>query len=204
MSQNYEKSKVAVDPVIFTIHQGKLKVLLHTREKEPDQGKLELPGGLLLPDETAEATLRRKLQELIGHHRIFFRHFFTFTEPERDARGRTVSIGFLALIDEDKLNDVLHWHDYDALSGLAFDHSKIIRKAHQYLKENLSAPIVKEFMPTIFPLNKLQAIYEMIEEKEHDNRNFRKKMISSGIVEETKQMEENVSHRPARLFRFKE
>ena len=57
-------------------------------------------------------------------------------------------------------------------------------------------------MPKFFPLNKLQEIYEIIEEKEYDNRNFRKKMISSNIVEETDQLEENVSHRPAKLFRF--
>jgi len=104
-------------------------------------------------------------------------------------------------VRKEKLSSLHNWYKVDS-SNLAFDHKVIIKKAKEFLKNNVNSEIVKQFMSKEFPLNKLQEIYEIIEEKKYDNRNFRKKMISSGIVKETKKMEKNVSHRPARLFRF--
>ena len=200
--KEYLLVKVAVDPVIFTLQNGRIKVLLQPREKEPYQGMKELPGGLLLPPETAEETLKRKLRELLGHENLFFTQFYTFTAPDRDPRGRTISIGFVALVGEEKIKEWKGWMDMEQINDAAFDHLKIIGAARNYLKENLTPSIVKHFMPVLFPLNKLQEVYELLEGKKYDNRNFRKKMLSSGIVEETKQMEKEVSHRPAKLFRF--
>jgi len=199
----YEMSKIAIDPVIFTIHDSKLKVLLHIREKPPFQGKKELPGGLLLGDERAEQTLKRKLKELVGFDNLFMKQFYTFTHPNRDPRNRIVSIGFVSLINQERVKDIVRWYDYNSLRDLAFDHKIIIDYAFQYLKDNLNSSVVKHFMPKLFPINKLQEVYELIEEKKYDNRNFRKKLINSGIVEETNKLEQGVSHRPAKLFKFK-
>ena len=201
--KEYETGKIAVNAVIFTKHNNKLQVLLHKREKQPFKSLLELPGGLLKPNETAEQTLKRKLDILTGHKNIFFQQFFTFTTPNRDPRERVVSIGFIALINKEKLDDLNNWHDYTSVPKLAFDHKDIIQKARQYLQENTNPSIVKQFMLNQFPLNKLQEVYELLEDKKYDNRNFRKKMISSGIVEETDNKEINVSHRPAKLFKFR-
>jgi 8-oxo-dGTP diphosphatase len=203
MTEKYEKGWIAVDAVIFTIYDQQLKVLLHEREKEPFKGLMELPGGLLLPNETAEETLKRKLHEITGQHKIFFQQFSTFTTPKRDPRERAVSIGFIALISKEKVKGLEGWHYCSKLPQMAFDHKEIIEQAKKYLKENISARLVKQFMPDEFPLNKLQEIYEIIKEKTYDNRNFRKKMICACKVEETGKMETNVSHRPAKLFRFK-
>ena len=92
------EAKVAVDAVIFTIHDDQLKVLLFTREKEPFQGKLELPGGLLLKKETANESLQRKLNGIIDTKALT--QFHTFTNPDRDPRGRVISIGFFAFIEQ--------------------------------------------------------------------------------------------------------
>ena len=202
MNKEYETVKVAVDAVVFTVRKERLHVLLRTREKEPFKGLLELPGGLLWPQETAEETLHRKLKETVGHTGIFLRQFHTFTKPDRDPRGRTISIGFVALVSEEKITESTGWFALDELKKLAFDHLHIIHAAREYLKENLTPALVKHFLPALFPLNKLQEVYELLEEKKYDNRNFRKKMLSSGIVEETQQIEKEVSHRPAKLFRF--
>lgn len=198
----YERALVAVDPVIFTIAGSKLKVLLQKREKEPFKGKHELLGGLLRPNETAEETLHRKLKEVLGET-TFFTQFHTFTSPKRDPRMRTISIGFIALIREDKVKTHKDWHDVDSLPELAFDHKGIISNAHQYLQQNLNSEIVQHFLPEKFPLNKLQNIHEVILKETFDNRNFRKKMIASGVVEETGETEKEVSHRPAVLYCFK-
>ena len=203
MNQNYETSRIAVDAVAFTMEDKKLKIFLTRREKEPYKEKLELPGGLMQKDETAEQTLKRKLKEMTNSDNVFFNQFFTFTNPSRDPRQRAISVGFIALINIEKIKDNNNWVEYKTLKDLAFDHKEIIEKARKYLQENSSGIIAKQFMPTKFPINKLQEVYEVIEDMTYDNRNFRKKMISSNIVEETGQIETNVSHRPAKLFRFK-
>ncbi len=201
--KEYENAKIAIDIVIFTIHERQLKVLLHKREKDPFVGLNELPGGLLLPNETSEESLKRKLKELLGYDSLFFRQFYTFTDPKRDPRERTISIGFVSLINEQKIKELVKWHDCDVINALAFDHKKIVENARYFLKESTDPSIVRQFMPKYFPLNKLQEVYEILEQKKYDNRNFRKRMISSGIVEESSQLQQDVSHRPAKLFKFK-
>jgi 8-oxo-dGTP diphosphatase len=199
---NYELSRVAVDPVIFTITDEQLKVLLAKREKEPFKDRFELIGGLLQHDETAEETVKRKLKELLGKGEIFVSQFHTCTNPKRDPRARTISIGFLALVSEEQLPKGTQWFSVARLPLLAFDHKEIIAKAHDYLKQNLSSEIVRHFLPETFPLNKLQEVHEIITGVKLDNRNFRKQMLSAGVVVETKERECNVSHRPAVLYRF--
>ena len=203
MNSEYETARVAVDAVIFTIHEKKLKVFLHSREKDPFKDKKELPGGLLHSDETAEKALSRKVKEILDIDKLYFEQFFTFTEPHRDPRTRTVSIGFIALIDSQKIKDFSKWFDCKSIKDLAFDHKTIIEKAAKYLKKEINSIIAMQFMPSVFPLNKLQEVYEIIENKKYDNRNFRRKMLNEDVVIETKKIEKEVSHRPAKLYRFK-
>ncbi|MBU0667054.1 MAG: NUDIX domain-containing protein [Nanoarchaeota archaeon] len=198
----YETARVAIDVVILTVKDGVLQVYLNTREKEPQKDYLELPGGLLTKNETAEQTLKRKLSKILDYEDIFFQEFEVFTTPNRDPRTRTISIGYLALINQEKITASKNWYVYSDLKKLAFDHEEIILKAIFYLKKNLNSKIIKEFLPKYFPINRLQEIYELIEEQTYDNRNFRKRIISAGIVLETNNKETNVSHRPAKLYYF--
>lgn len=197
----YENAKISVDPVIFTISENKLKVLLKRREKEPFKGKYELFGGLLKDNESAKQCLKRKLNEVLDTDKFFFQQFHTFTEPKRDPRERIVSIGYIAIIEKSNIKDSSNWFEANKLSELAFDHKKIIERAQMYLKENISL-FAKHLLPQKFPLNSLQEVYETMLEKKLDNRNFRKQMINSGIVKETKELEKEVSHRPASLYVF--
>jgi 8-oxo-dGTP diphosphatase len=201
-AQNYEKARVAVDAVIFTIKNRSLKVYLNKREKGPFLGRAELPGGLLTGKETAEQCLSRKLGEELGQKQFFFTQFYTATEPSRDPRTRTVSICFIALVNINDITDPEMLFPYDSLPQMAFDHKSIISKAREYLKNNLNSIIVKQFLPEEFPLNSLQDAYSVISSQEYDNRNFRKKMLSSGLVIQTRKSEQDVSHRPAKLYRF--
>ena len=73
----YEKGRIAVDAVIFTLSNQTLQVLLQKREKEPCKNQWELPGGLLHQNETAEQTLQRKLKEITGHKALFFQQFLS-------------------------------------------------------------------------------------------------------------------------------
>lgn len=202
MKNAYERSWVAVDAVLFTIERGELLCYLLMREKEPYKGKLELLGGLMLPEETAKQTLARKLAHHLPSQQYFFQQFHTFTALDRDPRERAVSIAYIALVSSRSVTDHKGWYPYSKIKDLAFDHLRILKEAHTFLRENISSLIVKQFMPKYFALNELQVAYEVIEGKTYDNRNFRKKMIQSGIVKETSRQEKEVSHRPATLYRF--
>jgi len=205
----YEKARIGIDPVIFTIHENKLKVLLRKREKEPFKKKYELFGGLIEKNENAKSALKRKLKEVLDTNKFFFKQFHTFTNPKRDPRMRTISIGYVALIEKSNVKNFNDWFDINKISQttnhplqtkLAFDHENIIRKATIFLKENLDF-FAKHLLPDKFPLNMLQSIYEIILEEKFDNRNFRKQMINS-FVKETEEYEKKVSHRPAKLYLF--
>jgi 8-oxo-dGTP diphosphatase len=198
MQKKYENSRIAVDAVVFTVDGKELKVLLFSRK----EGLFELSGGILRRGETADQALKRKLKEYIGSVQVKFRQFFTFTDPRRDLRVRTVSIGYVALVDKSGLKGHDNWHGLKKLPRLAFDHEEIIKKAREFLKTNSESVILKQSLPRQFSLNKLQGIYEIVQGEKQDNRNFRKKMISSGFVIESKKVEEDVAHRPAKLFKF--
>lgn len=200
--KNYENSKIAVNAVIFTIKDQKLLVYLLERENKPFQKYLELPGGLLHPQETAEETLARKLTDIVGTKKIFFQQFYTFTDPQRDPRDRAISIGFIALLSSEKISSYKDFYSVKTLSELAFDHREIINKAIKYLKQNIDSQFANQLMPDFFPLNDLQTVYEVVGGKKLDNRNFRKKILSSEIVEKAKIVQKNVNHRPASLYRF--
>jgi len=139
---------------------------------------------------------------MTGHKDIFFEQFRTFTRPDRDPRFRVISIGYIALIASDKIADFTAWHDSSNLREMAFDHKEIAEEGKRFLKDNLNTIVIKQFLPKDFPLNLLQEAYEIIEGKNYDNRNFRKKMLVSGIVAETQKTQDDVSHRPAKLYRF--
>jgi 8-oxo-dGTP diphosphatase len=196
----YEKARIAVDAVILSVRDREPYVLLRAREKEPFRGKLELPGGLLRPLETAEHTLKRKLKDTIGSANRFCKEFHTFTRPDRDPRDRTVSIGYYALVEGDTARHLRGWCSVRSLRNVAFDHKEVISEALRHIRKNISPNLVANLLPKEFPLNMLQEVYEALLGVSHDNRNFRKKMKS--FVEETGKKEEGVSHRPAKLYRI--
>lgn len=203
--KNHEICKIGVDIVIFSIENKKLQVVVHNREKEPFQGLLELPGGLVNKNETSDEALVRKCNVLIGLDKFYFNQFHTFTKIERDPRQRIVSIGYIALVDKNsiKLKDDFTWKEFGLDYDMAFDHNEIIAKAKEFLKDNLSSHLASKMLPKEFPLNKLQDVYEAIEDISYDNRNFRKKILKDESVVETDKIETNVSHRPAKLYKIK-
>ncbi|MFA5333285.1 MAG: hypothetical protein WC376_02210 [Candidatus Nanoarchaeia archaeon] len=193
----YEFSRIGVDPVIFTIKNGRLFVFLAVREKEPYKGMLELPGSLLRQLETARNRLNIKINSIFGKN-FYLKQFHTFTKFERDPRERVISIAYVGLIN---LKDSDNLFEVSKLKELAFDHKKILESARKYLKEN-SDYFVKSYMPKEFPLNKLQEIYEIIEDEKYDNRNFRKKIISSNLIRKSSKKQSKVKHRPAQLYSY--
>lgn len=208
----YARAALTVDCVVFGVDEEELKLLLIQRGNAPFQGKWALPGGFVHVDESLEAAAARELQEEAGVTPPFLEQLFTFGAVERDPRERVVSVAYYTLV---KLSDHevraatdaadAAWFGVNDLPSLAFDHEQIVQTALERLKGKVRyQPIGFELLPHKFTLSQLQRLYEIVLERELDKRNFRKKVLSMDILIETDELERDVAHRAARLYRFDE
>jgi 8-oxo-dGTP diphosphatase len=206
----YPRPALTVDCVVFGMDEEDLKVLLIKRGLEPFVGKWALPGGFVRMEESLDEAARRELEEEAGIRPSHMEQLFTFGEPGRDPRGRVVTVAYFALV---KLSDHRVHASTDAREAawfsvwdtpkLAFDHAEILGTALQRLKGKVRyQPIGFELLPPKFTLTQLQRLYEIILERTLDKRNFRKKILSMDLLEELDEVEQDVSHRAARLYRF--
>lgn len=211
---DYPRPSVTVDLVIFTIAADDLKVLLITRGCEPFAGKWALPGGFVGIDESLDEAAARELQEEVGVTGIYLEQLYTFGRPERDPRGRVVSVAYFALIDAERQRIVAasdaataQWHsifDHRIISRLAFDHREILDCAVWRLRNKLEWTTVGyELLPKKFTLSELQRVYEIILQRPVDKRNFRKKILGQGRIFELNETRSEGAHRPARLYSFR-
>jgi 8-oxo-dGTP diphosphatase len=208
----YETPLVTVDIVLFTIESGKLKVLLIQRKSPPFQHMWAIPGGFIHTGETLEDAAERQLYEETNVKGIFLEQLYSFGDPNRDPRARVITVAYYALIGADRLmleakanaENVAFW-DVNELPELAFDHKNILSLAITRLKEQLkNTNVAFQLLPEKFTLTELQRVYELILNKKLDKRNFRKKILSLGILDETDQTKMEGYHRPAQLYAFKE
>lgn len=212
MAQTYEYPRPAltVDCVVFGLDEEDLKVLLIQRDLEPFAGKWALPGGFIRVGESPKEAARRELKEETGMKNVFLEQLYTFGEPDRDPREHVVSIAYFALVNlrDHKIRAATDarqaaWFAIDDTPHLAFDHDKILKTAHERLCGKVRyQPLGFELLPEKFALRQLQNLYQKILDRPLDKRNFRKKILSMEILEELDEVETDVSHRAARLYRF--
>ena len=208
----YPHPAVTVDGVVFGYDEADLKVLLIQRELAPYKSRWAIPGGFVEINEGLEDAARRELEEETGITRLYLEQLYTFGEPKRDPRERVISVAYYALV---KLADHavraasdarnVAWFPVADLPSLAFDHEEIVDVALRRLKGKIRyEPIGFELLPEKFPLSELQRLYETILEQTLDKRNFRKKILSMGLLADTEEIQQDVAHRAARLYRFDE
>lgn len=202
---------ITVDVVIFTAIGNDLKMLLIRRSLPPFRDCWALPGGFVRMEESLEEAAKRELMEETGVKNVYLEQLYTFGDLKRDPRTRVITVAYFALISprgvrlEPKTDAYeARWFSAYRLPKLAFDHDKIAKYALQRLKWKLEYTTVAfSLLPAKFTLTELQKVYEIILNKKLDKRNFRKKILSLGIIEETRETMKNVSHRPARLYSFR-
>lgn len=187
-----------------------MKVLLIERGEDPYKGFWALPGDLVRPDEDLEVSVNRVLGDLTGLSNLFFEQVKTFGEVNRHPLGRVLTTGYYTLvkISDYKLNpssfaSEAKWLNIKTIKELAFDHNKILDSCFRKLQKSVrTRPIGFELLPPLFTLTELQTLYEAILGIELDTRNFRKKILQMKFLRETGNYQENVSHRPAKLYEF--
>lgn len=216
---------ISVDCVVFAYDYPHLKVLLIEREHveglESGSHKLKLPGNLIYEKEDFDHSACRILHELTNLQNIYMKQFAIFSDPERLNTGldlewarkatrnedlsRVVTIAYYALIRLKAVNRTSQtiWYNVDKVPELIFDHNLIIKRALKYLRdETRSKPVCFELLPKKFTIRQVYEVYREILGINLDKSNFRRQLKQLRFLVPLNEFEKNVSHKPARLYRF--
>lgn len=205
---------LAADVALFTIHNGELHVRLMIVDRPPHFKDIPaLPGGLVVPTETAEETALRLVEEraLIAPAKVYLEQLATFSDLKRDPRGRVVAVAYLAVIpfeslstSEREVKDAkTFWQPVKDVKKLAYDHTEMLAVAVARLRSRVHyTTLIAKLMPKEFTLTELEHAYESILGNNLDKRNFRKKILKLGIVKATGKKRADGAFRPAELYRF--
>lgn len=209
--EKLQNIRIAVDAIVFGYKNSQLYVLLIQQKFGTSDSYWALPGGLVKNDESLKDAVQRELREETNVSVDYFEQLFTFGDDIfRDPRNRVVSVAYFALVNPLKLEikadsdaENVQWFEINKVPAMAFDHNIILKKALERIKAKLTyEPIGFDLLPKEFLFSELENLYCTILDKEIERRNFRKKILSFGIVEETENYSPIKTGRPAKLFRF--
>ncbi|MGN6401324.1 MAG: NUDIX hydrolase [Flavisolibacter sp.] len=207
--QEYFNIAVSVDCVIFGYEDKQLKVLLIKSDLEEFEGLWSLLGDLVTPNEDLERASYRVLQDRTGLRDVYLEQVYAFGNIDRHPSGRVITVAYYSLVNikSHKLqltHNELHWHNVAEVDRLAFDHKMILDTCLQSLQEKvLEHPVIFNLLPDRFSLRELQDLYQAILGQELDRRNFRKRINLKNWLVDLNQMEEDVPHRPGKLYKLK-
>jgi 8-oxo-dGTP diphosphatase len=222
----FDRPSVTVDLVILAPDEAGLLTLVLRRPEHPHRGRWALPGGFVGITESLESAAQRVLKEKTGLKGIFLEQLYTFGDPRRDPRMRILSVAHMALVPREKFEDLkaeagqvarveVPWEaeaggpvallDQDGKHlPLAFDHEEIIALAIKRLRGKLDySPLAFQLLPQSFTLFQLQRIHEAVLGRVVNKDSFRRRMLATGLLEATGDVQEGVGHRPAGLYRFR-
>ena len=200
---------ISVDCVIFGYEGKKLKVLLIKSDLKEFEGLWSLLGDLVRPDEDLEEAPYRVLRGRTGLQDVFLEQVQTFGRIDRHPSGRVITTAYYSLVDIKShalqlTENELHWHSINDIERLAFDHKLILNTCLNRLREQIMEhPIVFNLLPEKFSLRELQDLYEAILGVELDRRNFRKRIMLKNWLVDLNEMEEDVPHRPGKLYKLR-
>ncbi len=204
-----DKMYVATDCIIFGFDAGKLKLLVFKRRVEPFLGTWSLIGSFVRMEEDVSVAAKRVLTEITGLDNVFMEQLKAYGLADRDPGYRCVSIAQFALIRIDDYDKELtekhgaHWFELEELPELVLDHSQMVEDAMARLKRKARyQPIGFELLPEKFTIPQLQSLYEAIYQKKLDDRNFRKKLMTLGLLIKLNEKDKSSSRRGAFLYKF--
>ena len=202
---------LTADPVVFTLLDGALSVLLARRLEEPQRGMFALPGGFVGADESPEQTAERKLREKTGVGSVHLEQLRTYAHPARDPRGWLPSIAYMALVAPEALptegppGREASWHALDALPDLALDHARIVDDAVWRLHARVAdkawfVRVAGGLLPDRFTLAQAQRLYEALRGEPVDPANFRRDIKATGLLVDTGDRRSEGPGRPGRVY----
>ena len=208
----FPRPALTVDVVAFTIRANSLSVLLIQRAGEPYQGSWALPGGFVNIDEELETAASRELEEETGVKGAYLEQLYTYGQPQRDPRGRVVTVAYITLISAETSvrtggsSDAAQaqWVPIDNLPELAFDHAEIIEYGLKRLRYKLESSAVGfQLLPELFTLSEIQCLYEIILGNQLDKNRLLRRLLETRLIEKTTETKIIKGHQTP-LYRFRE
>jgi 8-oxo-dGTP diphosphatase len=224
----FDRPSVSVDVVLLTVRGGTLSTLLLKRDQHPFRGHWVLPGGFVGLHEGLDAAAGRVLREKAGFGPLWLEQLYTFGAVERDPRTRVISVAYYALVNHERLKTdksagahvmadvIVPWEGetggavdlVDAkgtLLPMGFDHAQIVGAAIKRIRGKLDyAPIGFQLLADRFTLFELQRVHETVLGRTVNKDSFRRRMLASGMLEASGEVQADVGHRPAELYRFRQ
>ncbi|AWO01203.1 NUDIX hydrolase [Chitinophaga alhagiae] len=206
--QDYFKAAISVDCVIFGFDENELKVLLIESDLKEFKGKWSLLGDIMHPDEDIETAAYRVLRERTGLENVYMEQVQAFGGINRHPAGRVITIAYYSLVNIEHVelkthSNELHWHAVKDIRQMAFDHREILATCLERLQRKvIDQPVGFNLLPRKFSLRELQNLYEAILDVKLDRRNFRKKFFAMDYLIDLNEEEQEVRHRPAKLYKF--
>ena len=204
----YPRVPITVDCVIFGFDENQLKVLLIRSDLAVYEDKWSLLGDFAEDNEELDDAAYRILKHRTGMDDVYLDQVRTFSRPNRHPGGRVITVAYCSLLNiqhhELKIYaNELHWHSFSSIKEMAFDHKEILDTCHTWLQKRIQEhPLGFNLLPDKFSLRELQNLYEAILGVSLDRRNFRKKFASMDLLIDVGEMEEDVPHRPGKLYKF--
>ena len=206
--KSYPKMHVTVDCAIIGFDDSELKVLLIRSDLEIYKNLWSLLGDNISDEEDLDTAAYRILKDRTGMTDVYLEQVKAFSKPDRHPGGRVLTVAYCSLLNtqhhELKIHDnELHWHSFSSIEELAFDHKEILTECHKWLQKRIQEhPLGFNLLPEKFSLRELQNLYEAILGITMDRRNFRKKFASMKLLIDTGELEDDVPHRPGKLYKF--
>lgn len=206
--KDYFKAAISIDCVIFGFDEDELKVLLIESDLKEFKGKWSLLGDIVHPDEDLETAAYRVLRERTGLEDVYMEQVQAFGGLNRHPAGRVITIAYYSLVNIQHVeikthSNELHWHAVKDIKQMAFDHKDILATCYQRLQHKvIEQPVGFNLLPKKFSLRELQNLYEAILDVKLDRRNFRKKFFAMDYLIDLNEEEQEVRHRPAKLYGF--
>lgn len=208
-NDGWDTPMAMVDIVILTWKDDALHVALLQRDKAPEKGRAALVGGFvhMTEDLDLDDAVSRILKEKAGLTDVFVEQLYSFGGANRDARGWSITVTYLALMPLERIQsldrDDIVLMPIPSRSSLPFDHDRIVDKALERLRDKgIYSTLPAKLLPSTFTLADLQRVYEVTTGKRFDMANFRRKMTDLAIAE-TGEMSRD-TRRPAALYRLRE
>ncbi len=197
---------------LFTVSEGQVKVFMIKKKDDPYKGYWVLPSEVLKEEEEDSETLDYIIKNIVGIDGVSYEPYGVYSKLDRDIENRVVGINYVGLINSTivdlKQQDIEYdyeWFNIDNLPKIGYDHLDIVNDSREYLKKKLvNSTVLKDLFPSDFTLPEIQRTYEQILNKTFDRRNFRKKFINLGLIEDTGYKNESQNGRPAKLYSFKD
>lgn len=206
IARQYSTNKIEINCVIFNFENNTLKVLLVKQQDNEGIVSWKLASDYIKKGETILSTAHNILKNYIGDDQFFLEQLKAFSYQSSSSLQEDISIAYYALVKRDDskdnmLNTDVKWVGINEIAGLNNKHKIILDFSLKELRRNICKSVVGfNLLPEKFTLLQVINLYEEILGIEINKSNFRRKLLQTGIVHDSNEKEEDVSHRAARFY----